>query len=290
MSNRSAWLVPVGLAVAIALYNLVLNPAHGRGSATDVLTVLGMGVIFVQPALLAAWVALGPGSLVYRLPLCAATLVAWIFAFSIPVWNVVAVDGSTTDLNLEMAVAFLAAFAVGSIVFGLVRRPSGLRIARRERAKVPLEVRHQFGIKYLLGLMTVCALLIVVGRSLDSGWLELNRPWLDFLFEAATGVLFVSLLMIPPVVLPLLAMTRPTPWRWLLLVVAAWPVLFWLAILVLKLNSNPGPPQNVYTIFAGVQLGATATALACATVLRVGGFQVTNSIDDSRHDGAAQPA
>lgn len=290
--RRATWPVPVGLAVAIALYNLVLSPMRAAGPASDWPALLGIGVIFVQPLLLAAWAALGPGALVYRLPVSAATLIAWIFAQSFAGLNLFAPDGARNHLNLEMTVAFVTAFAVASAVIGLVRRATGIHISRCEQPSPPSQQqgRHQFGMKYLLGWMTICALLIVIGRSFVSDTLWFDQRWLSLVWELSIGIVFLLLLMMPPAVLPLLALTRPTPWRWLLLIGAAWPVSLWAAVEVTNMSSRGGPPQNVYWPFGVLQIGATATALGSALVLRLAGFHLTSVVDATPNPRPADPA
>ena len=289
VSKGSNWAAPVALAVAIGFYNLVLSPLHGAISPSKWLAASGIGVLFVQPLLVAAWAALGTGSLIYRLPVSAATLIAWMFAHSISDWNLFAGDGARNDLNIEMTFAFVIVFVVATAIIGLVRRVSGVHISRYQQSAPPSpRRRHQFGMKYVLGWMTVCALLIVVGRAFVSDPLRNHLSWLSLLWDLLEGSVLLLLLTMPPAVLPLLALTRPTPWRWLLMFIVSWPVSLGLAIAILTLSVRSGPP-NAFEFCAGVQLGVTAIAVFSAVVLRLAGFHLTSRVDSTSNLPVAEP-
>ena len=204
--TRAAWLAPTGIVAAIVLYNLTLAPVHGRPAPKwEWLGFLGFGVMFAQPFLAAVWAALGPGSLIYRLPMAAATLIAWIFAHNFVHLNLFASNAARNHLNIEMAIAFVIIFAISAGAIGLVRRAAGIRIEPcGPLLPAAQHGRNQFGMKYLLGWMTVCALLIVIGRAMSpNSWPGL-QGWLNNLAEFASAVAFFLLLIMPPTVLPLL--------------------------------------------------------------------------------------
>jgi hypothetical protein len=263
------YLAITAIAVSFVGFNLLLGP-NGSSPSSLWLIYCAFGIHFSMPLLLAIWAALGLGSVLYRLPLSAAVLILAILADGYTSLRLYETTDRNYYLNLSIVAGIVGVFVVFFIVFALLRRWTGLRIAPTSEFGTNTDERkHQFDLKYLLCLMTICALLMAIGRNFRGDWASPlgNRP--NF-FSIVIFVTLLSLLVLPSAIQVFIVIATSRRLMLFLTLVLAWIASLCLAVatLVLYEGAPPGKLLDAASFLFLVQFGATISALASATVLR----------------------
>jgi hypothetical protein len=249
----------------------VFNPEYFRGKAEYPAIGYILGTLFGQAALASAWTALGPLWLPIRLPLS----LAWIGLL----WLAAMINLSHGPGGLGMAV-LLGACLIGQWL--LVQLPFwglalfyGLRLSHPADATPPATRRQrQFGIRQLLVLTAVVAILLGAGRALVLALAQrvgsdVSRESPVFIFLAA-----VAIGMTIPL---LLAALLP---RWSLIAVPAMLVLVAGATVrelqLLTLVQGPGGGPNQWHL-TWINFFTVGWVLFVVLVLRLGGYRLASA-------------
>jgi hypothetical protein len=143
----------LAIVVALAIVDSIVLWCWPE-SAPGVSGIAYHSFVVVQPVLFGVWTALGPGSIVSRLPMAVACLVLlWVVPSGIP-------DNSEDFTKFYFLIASLAGLAVylaTTILFLIFRRFTRFRLLSAAGKASP-PVRHlRFSTRYILLLMTILA-------------------------------------------------------------------------------------------------------------------------------------
>ena len=267
-SNR--YLIAVFLLPLLGFSWLVLAALEPNGPSGPLeYALIGylIGTMFGQATLAAAWTALGPMPLLWRLPLSLAWIGALCVAFII---NVVASSGPDMQVALIIAACLGAQWLLVQIpLWGLA---VGYGVWLRHWSDPPQTVQdRQFGIRQVMILTGIVALVLGVCRWIagETAVYFQNTDWqgiIIFIFLTAAGIV----MSLPLLIAGLL------PRRWLVAVMVA---LFWIVVgtwielpLVMILPNRGGGPDFWHLAFInGFQ---AAWVLAVVAIVRWCGYGI----------------
>lgn len=151
---------------------------------------VALGLLVVQPVLLSIWCALGNQNTMLRLLFSIGMLVVLTFVYT----KVLDTDGAPLEVTLVLCGIVLAIAAIVQIPLWIFRTLTGnvLMLPPRQLEGQPELSRSQYGIKHLLLITTVVALLTTLlrilapekaleGRSNAVPWFELSVFLLTFI-------------------------------------------------------------------------------------------------------------
>jgi len=273
------WLILGGLVAVHALFNAILSPLGTTVSNVPEWQALTfMGVFCAQPLILSTWAGLGPGSIIHRLPLTLAALILLSFAEGSKKWNMLADPNEQYRLDLGGLVFGLTMFAIATIILLPLRRWARVEIARPKDWVAAQLSKSQFGMKYLLGWMTVSALLLGMGR-LGARQLP-SSPTVQDVGELSSFAGVTLLVVFPPIALSLWALSQPLRWRLIFIVFLLWiPGLWAAAETYVALAPRSSLQEAVFT-FLFVQLGAAAAGVISAVAVRLAGYRLVRFARD----------
>lgn len=192
------------LAVSWLILAVVDPDGPGRAGEYVILGNL-IGSIFAQATLAAAWSALGPFPLRWRLPLS----LVWVATLPIALALNIGLNGGPEEAVLTLGACVLAQWLLVqaplwclAVMFGVAIRP------RADLATAVQPSDLQFGIRQLLILTAIVAVVLGIGRVLVA-WLGAQLEGLKgetpiFIFLAIAGVL-MTLPLLVAALLPRLA-------------------------------------------------------------------------------------
>lgn len=195
MNGERILLTFVGGYVACACMTLSITGVRGGNS---LLIGLAVGSCFAFTIVAATWTVLGPGSRRVRIPLASLLLLAMPITLFVR-------EGRDEPLSL-----LLCEFAIFAVVIGigmLLRRL--LRVRLRKTSAMHVEFAEtsrtsQYGIRHLMILMTIVAILLAIGRLATPYFIAYSgREFLIFAF-LALAVCIICL----PIVFSVLALNR----------------------------------------------------------------------------------
>jgi len=269
---RWQWLVLGLLVLGHASFDAVFTP---MGTPVDDNAMAApyavIGVIAVQPMLLAMWVALGRGPLVQRLfwAVLACVLVASGDALG-SLWNR---PGSVGNAMAGSVAAMLVLFGVAALALWPVRRLSGWRIGRGS----PEAARpSQFGIVHLILWTTLTAVFLGAARFLGQQVPVEGEgsSWRHPAVQVALAAAFLLVALFPTVVVPWVTLAYRGRRNLLILAAAAaWAALTY-ACIVLMSKSAPTPLYQIAQPIVFLQAGASAAGLLSALVVRLCGYRI----------------
>jgi hypothetical protein len=254
----------------------LIEPASGTGWMVYVSIGFFFGTFLGQTTLAAAWAALGPGPLRWRMPLS----LVWVAMLPVAVAINVGIHGGPDD----------AAFVIAGCLFGqwlIVQLPLwglamgyGLRLRHVDDRESMQDRRElQFSIRHLLVIMTIVGVIFGVGRILVTRLglpfrFDPEAPVYVFLAVAAVGLTLPLLLAgllprraIPAVLLVLTLIGVATAWE---------PALF------LVILADRGGPETAH--FAWINAFTAATILLGVAILRLNGYGA------NEHSGKTRPS
>lgn len=270
------WLTLTVLAGLNGLFTILYNPFAVQGD--DWYLFLPAGALYVQPMLFGTWAAMGSGPAWLRIPIAwttfavvtiASLTVHWLFAQPSPNPG----GGLTLILSTTCVAWTFLLLVVGKLTRWRIDN-SALEFGDGKDT-------GQFSLKFLLGLTTVCAVLLTAGRGLASAGFAADAHVGNALKTAG----YIVLLMYPAIVAALaLLSTKQSVRVWLAL-----PVL-WALLSFLSLGAYMQIEPDLYNWrvcrdILSIQVGAFATALASALFLRVAGFRLVRHV--SKRAGAS---
>lgn len=268
--HMGRWQVFVFLLPLLGLSWLLMTVLHPNGPPTALeYVIIGfiIGSMFGQATLASAWSALGPGLLLWRLPLS----LGWIAVLVIAFLANVAIH--------QRGIGVVVALMMGACVAGqwlLVQIPLwglavgyGLRLRHCDDADLGDLRDRQFGIRQLLILTTIVAVVLGTCRWVltatmatvqGSNWGELPI----FAFLAVAGIVMT---------LPLLlaALLRRFAWLASAVVAALIAVATWWELPLLNMVGGPGP-DIWHLIF--INAFQAAWVLGVAIVVRRCGYGI----------------
>lgn len=268
------WIILGLLVVSHAELGALLNPARLSGNPSDdPLVAFALGFLLSQPLLCAFWTAFAPQRFYHRLLwgllLCASV------AFSAEAGNLLL--GARTDsfraacfargffLSMDMILFLLA-----TPLLLLTRRLSGWKLARPTAEPVASDYQpHQFGVKHLLILTAIAALVCGLFRTVS-----VIDPTVSVqpIAEVAQAVLQIAFALMPVGLIPWIALGCHKG----KLATALWAIVV-LGIsgagcdLLLPVKQDPG----LIHIILLIQLGAGSSTFITTLVIRCCGFRAT---------------
>jgi hypothetical protein len=138
------------------------------------------GTAYGQASLAAAWCALGPLGLTRRLSLALVWVGVLIVAMGLSI-RLGSVRRDELSLVLLNGVAIILQWVVVQMPLWVLARWKGWRIARREdESSADAQRKQQFGIRHLLALMLLVALVLGAGRMAFGSlqWSDVPSDWL----------------------------------------------------------------------------------------------------------------
>jgi hypothetical protein len=233
-----------------------------------VLIALSLGTMFGQATLAATITALGPGPLVRRLPVC----LAWLFclAFALAINSLL----YSQENPAIIMVATLGQWLLAQVPLWILawRRGLGIRLGGEHTARLPAQL--QFGIRQLMILTAIVAVLLGAGRALapaiksilDGGMWE-EAP--VFAFVVATNVVLTL-----PLALGILLPQRALLACGLGLLFVGLATWCELSLLWVFIPGTGAPDADVVAMFWTMNYLQAAWVLVPLGVLRLGGYRL----------------
>lgn len=226
----------------------------------------GIGVITAQASLLGCWAGLGPWRIVVRIPasLGLATLL-WLAMFVVII-ELGAPNGA--EAIVMSALLTLSQYVLITLAGLLIRRSTGLWLARNDDHPSSAASSHQFSIRQMLVWTTGTALLLATSRflvpdTLQFGGLEL---WMILLFFMLA--IFSLATVLPALLLPML---NQLPW------IAAAVLLILITGLVTGIEIGAfaligeGGDGEVFLL---INIGILFTTIVTQGIMRLCGYQL----------------
>ena len=262
-------------AVGIGWLLLALLNPDGQGSGEFVTGIL-LGTLFGQVSLVAAWTALGPFSLIRRLPLAFTVLAAISISISV---NLARDNNNELVALLILCGALLLQWILVQAPVWLLVVVYGLRIHHRCDAPLGNQSSNlQFGIRQVMTLTALVAVVLGACRMLlgglqlevgDDGWWE---TCVIFGFIVLTNCV-VSLPMVAASLLPKHALLASVG----SLTFAALACLLEVPLFnVIVDNLGPSSTTENYVTFFVLNLVQCFWVLAPVAVLRWGGYGINS--------------
>jgi hypothetical protein len=267
------------LVTAHAAFGALFAPFNGPETFPR---MVAMGVIFAQPILLAAWTVFGPPPFVARVPLTIAAFFLMAFCTAL------------TDDNPGLPPGFMLImggfFVTWAVILLILSKLVGWKILNTRQAATTGAPLNQFSLKYLLILMTGCAILLSVGRlfATKQSWTT-SGSTRSFVDNVITPIGFISLAMIPAIVVPLLVLSRRPPVRVMVILAFAWAALTWLAVETIYALAGPPSKSEIAKAVVYLQMGAAAAGIISALVARYCGFRLIRRVAGKQTNSAPIP-
>ena len=230
--------------------------------------LLAMGVLFSQPLFLGAWAAFGPPPAVKRLPLTLIALVVITIANGLRSSNLHAE-------YLELLLIEFGIFFASAVVLTIVAKIRRWRISRNDSGGE--QALNRFSLRYLVGLTTMVAILLGVGRILvpTSSTPPSSGSLWDLLLRLAVPCGTILLATFPVLSVPLLVLsTRVNYIAAVAAMLIVWTASFLCAIATIVSYSTE-PLQQIVIDIAGLQIAGTAVGIAFALGVRFAGYRLT---------------
>jgi hypothetical protein len=167
----------------------------------------------------------------------------------------------------------LALLGLTAAALGIVRWQTGWQIRRLPTSACEHSSANQFGLKFLLGWMTVFAVLLVAVRG------QLSRGLADGTLLVVSSGLAI-LMLLPALCAPLIVLFARPVGRLTWLVPLLWGAITWLSIETIAaaattLDFEPDEWGEVaLTVIVG-QSGALVVGLLASIILRLAGYRLT---------------
>jgi hypothetical protein len=251
---------------------LLLAALHPSQLPAPIQNAIGgclLGTLFGQVSLAAGWCALGPLSLMSRLPLA----FGWMGALVVALGFNIAFDGPPGG-GLMILVIVGAALIVQWLLVQLPIWPLvalyGLRICSQGAAAAPNYLRDgQFGIRQLMILTITVALVLGIGR------LALGGLKADDFRGVASGVAIFAFLAISATLISIPLITAALlPRKTLLAIGAALGLVVLTTIVEIPLMRRVGWSPTEYDTVVWMNVSLSAWILGTLLLLRAGGYRL----------------
>ncbi len=290
MSSRLHYF-PFVLFVTLAAVANLAGPSlfwdmNFRMDSNQILAAMATGALVAEVALLGIWSAVGPSTVIFRLPVTVGVLVLLTCAY------VVGLQIPESAMPVEVAIVVIVGAALGflavQVPLWIMRAVSMQRIALLgSTALSPQEERSQFGLKHLIGWTTaISILLVIVKSSIPSAAAQnTNTDWLQLI-----GILTVFALFSASVTLPCLFLTlsKKRVWLWLIPLVGTTCGGPFVVLFALISMFGPGPDfWQLVTILFSFGIGACLTTCLVLGCCRLMGYRLERP-DGNRKTGALE--
>ena len=243
-----------------------LDPDPGSGVVEKVALGYFLGSLFGHTTLAATWTAFGPGRLVWRLPLS----LIWVASLAAAIAINVGLNGGPREAFVVIGACLLVQWVLLQFPLWGLALGYGIRLRHFEEADRGFNHReHQFGIRQLMIVTTIVAVIFGIGRVAVGQLgehLNLGRGEAPiFIFLAVAAIVFT---------LPLLlaALMRQLAVPGVLLTLALIGVATASELPLLKaLHSGPGPKAGD---FIAINAFTAAFTLAIAVIVRLNGYSL----------------
>jgi hypothetical protein len=242
----------------------LVDPDAGAGQGEYVGLGYLFGTMFAHTTLAAGWLAFGPTPLLLRLPGSAAWVAALLCALAINLKRY----GGPGEVATLMACCLLAQWFVVQLPLWMLAIGYGLRLQHRDHSsRIPGPCDRQFGIRQVMTLTAIVAILLGIGRLV-------LPPLAESLNVEGEAPIFIFLGVAAIVVTVPLLLAALVPHRTLLTVVGVMTILAVATALELPLlnavHSLRGGPNLGH--FIGINAFTAAWILGVVGIFRFGGY------------------
>jgi hypothetical protein len=203
--------VLAGIVLGFAVFNTATMWLYPEGGAWEELEATIIGFWAFEPMLFATWAALGPGRFIIRTPLIIFCLVLVVVAPGLDSSNFADVE------QFEFVALLIAAFgifAAATLILLILRLFVGWRLEQRWDDVGKSDRPLQYDTKYLISLITLCALALGITFNVKFGPSDPPNVFLGprfYLYIMAVGSVVIGLLHLPMLAMPLWVLTdRPS--------------------------------------------------------------------------------
>jgi hypothetical protein len=263
-----------GIVVVFAAFN-ALSTWMLQDSNSEYGIAMYVGVFVSEVLLFAAWTALGTGTIATRLPVILPCLLMLFIAPGLTSKSFA--DTQLAEFIVTVAVG-LVLFAIFAAVFAATRKFPGLRVEQLSGAPLVAATRVRFGMKYLLILITVYAILLGMAMQLrfrtDPPPPSFINFGLDFtIYFTSVGGAAVAGMLLPTLAIPLYVLHTRFSHR-----AERYALAFWLAVTLIAVGIGifylKGQPTEVIASVLLMQFGGALTGALVALPLRMAGFRI----------------
>jgi hypothetical protein len=264
--------VLAGIALGFAAFNTATTWLFPESGAWEELEAIIIGFWAFEPMLFATWAAIGPGRFIIRAPLIILCLVLVVVAPGLDSSNFTDVE------QFEFVVLLIAAFgifAAATLVMLLLRLFVGWRLEQRWDDVGNSDRPLQYDTKYLILLVTLCALALGITFNVKFGPADppnlFSGPGF-YVYIMAIGSVVIGLLHLPMLATPLWVLTDRPSKKYYRRAVALWFLvtlstgLFWISQDVVA--AARFPPL--------IQFGGAVAGVVAAWPLRWAGCRLVN--------------
>lgn len=260
MGHRSVYF-SAGLPLALSWWSLVLVDPSPPGSDTVRIGYF-LGSLFAHATLAAAWTALGPGPLAYRVPLS----ILWVGSLPVAVGINIAINGGPHSGALTVGGCLVGQWLLLLLPLAGLARGLGVQLRRiGEEGAGEESERFHFEIRHLLAIMAIVSVLLGAGRaiapllSLSTG----EAPVFVFLAVAAVIV------TVPLLLAGLMRRLAPIGVLASLALIAAATLV---ELPLLKALGGAGPQRHH---FIAINVASAIVILVVTAILRINGYCLT---------------
>jgi hypothetical protein len=261
------WAVPVLVSQWMAI---ATTDPDGRHVSDHVSIGFFIGSLFGQATLAAAWTALGPGPIRWRIPLS----LVWVAMLPVAIAINLGLNGGPDDAAIIIGACLFGQWLVVQLPLWALAFGSGLRLRHVDDVD-PMRGRRerQFGIRHLMFFTAVVAVIFGAGRILI-GWLGASYFADDaamiFIFLAAAAVILTL-----PLLLAGLLPRRAIPAALLVLILIGLATVWEVTLLRTVFGAaTPGPDM---WHFVWINCFTAATILVCVLLLRWNGYSTAGT-------------
>lgn len=120
-----------------------------------------LGSLFAHPTLAAAWTALGPGPLIWRVPLS----ILWVLLLPLAIAVNVSLNGGPSNAAFMLGACFLGQWAALQVPLWAIAWGFGIRLQQGDDMESKsLASQYRFGIRHLLIIMVIVSVVLGIGR------------------------------------------------------------------------------------------------------------------------------
>jgi len=255
------WAAPVLASQWIAI--AVIEP-DGRGRFEYVNIGFFFGSFFGHTTLAAAWAALGPGPIGWRVPLS----LVWVATLPIAIAINLDINGGPDDVAVLIGACLFGQWLIVQLPLWALAIGYGLRLRHIDDwEKMQGRRSRQFSLRHLMVVTTIVGVILGAGRILID-WLgesySLDREAPIFIFLAAAAVILTL-----PLLLAGLLPRRAIPAVFLVSTLIGLATAWELTLLRMVPGGAPGPETGH---FIGINAFTMVTILAGVLLLRLNGY------------------
>jgi hypothetical protein len=256
------WIAPFLLLNWVLI--AVLNPDGGRGIRETLSIGFFFGSLFAHTTLAAAWTALGPAPLVWRLPLS----LLWVFSLAIAIQINILTNGGPDEGAVLVGACLFGQWLLMQIPLWTIALVFGAHLRHTDYLQSAFDPRErQFGIRQLIVVTTIVAVVFGCGRLIVPQLAEHltftrgEAPIFIFL-----GVAAVTLTL--PLLLAALMENYTTAGVVVVLVLIGFATAWEMPLLRL-VGGGPGPKTEDFIAINGF---TAAILLSVLTMVRLNGY------------------